>query len=171
MNHLASPETLVELKGGTERIAKDQKEKTEPPVSNFPVSAFTGELSMILAVVDDLLFLSKIQQTAQHVGVAVKSAQPADLPGLAIQDVPNALIIDLSHRSGKALEVLRTFKSDLKTKEIAAIGFVSHVQNDLIAAARDAGCDLVLARSAFVSQLPSLLQRFSGTGTAGRAAE
>ena len=126
---------------------------------------------MILAVVDDLLFLSKIQQTAQHIGVAVKSARPADLPKLAIGDIPNAFIIDLSHRSGKALEVLRTLKSDFKTKDIAVIGFVSHVQNDLIAAARDAGCDLVLARSAFVSQLPSLLQRFSGTDMAGPTAE
>ena len=126
---------------------------------------------MILAVVGDLLFLSKIQQAAQHVGGAVKSARPADLPDLAIEDVPNALIIDLNHRSGKAVDVLRTLKSDLKTKEIAVIGFVSHVQYDLIAAARDAGCDLVLARSAFVSQLPSLLQRFSGTGTTGHAAE
>jgi DNA-binding NarL/FixJ family response regulator len=125
---------------------------------------------MILAVVDDLLFLSKIQQTAQQVGVAVKSARPADIPGLAIEDVPNALIIDLNHRSGEALQVLRTFKSDLKTKGIAVIGFISHIQSDHIAAARDAGCDLVLARSAFVSQLPSLLQRFSGAGTAGRTA-
>ena len=47
---------------------------------------------MILAVVGDLLFLSKIQQAAQHVGGAVKSARPADLPDLAIEDVPNALI-------------------------------------------------------------------------------
>jgi DNA-binding NarL/FixJ family response regulator len=126
---------------------------------------------MILAVVDDLLFLSKIQQTAQHVGVAVKSARPADLAKLAMEVVPNALIIDLNHRSGKALEVLRTLKAHLKTKDIAVIGFVSHVQHDLIAAARDAGYDLVLARSAFASQLPSLLQRFSGTGTTGRSAE
>jgi DNA-binding NarL/FixJ family response regulator len=126
---------------------------------------------MILAVVDDLFFLSKIQQTAQHVGVAVKSARPADLPDLALEDVPNALIIDLNHRSGKALEVLRSLKSDLKTKHIAVIGFVSHVQNELIAAARDAGCDLILARSAFVSQLPSLFQRFSGTGTGRPTAE
>jgi DNA-binding NarL/FixJ family response regulator len=126
---------------------------------------------MILAVVDDLLFLSKIQEAAKHLGVAVKSARPTDLPDLAIQDVPSAIIIDLNHRSGKVLEVLRTLKSDLKTKGIAVIGFVSHVQSDLIAAARDAGCDLVLARSAFVSQLPSLLQRFSGTGTAGRTAD
>ena len=126
---------------------------------------------MILAVVDDLLFLSKIQQTAQHVGVAVKSARPADLPELAMEDVPNALILDLNHRSGKAVEVLRALKSDLKTKDIAVIGFVSHVQNDLIAAARDAGCDIVLARSAFVSQLPSLLQRFSGTDPPRRTME
>ena len=126
---------------------------------------------MILAVVDDLLFLSKIQQTGQRIGVAVKSARPADLPDLAIQDVPNALIIDLNHRSGKALEVLHTLRSDIRTKEITVIGFVSHVQTNLIAAARDAGCDLVLARSAFVSQLPSLLRRFSETGTAGRTAE
>jgi hypothetical protein len=69
------------------------------------------------------------------------------------------------------LEVLRTLKSDSKTKAFAVIGFLSHVQNDLIAAARHAGCDLILARSAFVSQLPNLLQRLSGTGTAGHAAE
>ena len=117
---------------------------------------------MILAMVDDLLFLSKIQQTARHLGVAVKSAPPADLPKLASEDIPNALLLDLNHRSGKALEVLRTLKSDLKTKDIAVIGFVAHVQTELIAAARHAGCDLILARSAFVRQLPSLLQRFSG---------
>jgi len=117
--------------------------------------------AMILALVDDLLFLSKIQETAKHLGVAVESARPGDLAKLAIQDVPNALIIDLNHRSGKALEVLRTLKSDLKTKDIAVIGFVSHVQSELIRAARAAGCDQVLARSAFASQLPSLLQRYS----------
>jgi CheY-like chemotaxis protein len=116
---------------------------------------------MILAVVDDLLFLSKIQETAKHLGVDVKAAQPADLPDAAHATVPTAFLIDLNHRSGKALEVLHALKSDSTTKDIAVIGFVSHVQSELIAAARDAGCDLVLARSAFASQLPSLLRRFS----------
>jgi len=116
---------------------------------------------MIQVVVDDLLFLAKIQETAKHLGVAVESVGIADLPKRAAEDVPSALIIDLNHRSGKAVEVLRTLKSDLKTRDLAAIGFVSHVQEDLIAAARHAGCDLILARSAFVRQLPSLLQQFS----------
>jgi CheY-like chemotaxis protein len=126
---------------------------------------------MVLAVVDDLLFLSKIRQTVQHVGVAVESAGPADLLKPAIERAPNALIIDLNQRSSKALAVLRTVKSDSKTKDIAIFGFVAYVPNDLIAAARDADRDFILARSAFVSQLPNLLQRLSGTGTAGHAAE
>ena len=117
---------------------------------------------MILAVVDDILFLSKIQETAKHLGVALQPAGPADALNLAIADVPSALIIDLNHGSGKALEVLRGLKSEVKTKDIAVIAFVSHVQNELIAAARAAGCDQVLARSAFVKQLASLLQGFSG---------
>jgi len=116
---------------------------------------------MILAVVDDLLFLSKIQQSAKLLGIAVESAQPADLPQLAIENAPKALIIDLNHRSGRALEVLHILKSDLKTRDLPVIGFVSHIQSTLINAARDAGCDFVLARSAFVRELPSLLQRFS----------
>jgi CheY-like chemotaxis protein len=114
---------------------------------------------MILAMVDDLLFLSKIQETARHLGVRVEAVQPAGLP--APGDLPDALIIDLNHRSGKALEVLRGLKSDSNTKGVAIIGFVSHVQNELITGAREAGCDVVLARSAFVNQLPSLLQRYS----------
>ena len=116
-------------------------------------------------MVDDLLFLSKIQETARHLGVEVKVAQPANLPEAALAAAPAAFLIDLNHRSGKALEVLRTLKSDSKTKDIAVIGFVSHVQSELIAAAGDAGCDLVLARSAFVSQLPSLMQRLSRSAT------
>jgi hypothetical protein len=37
------------------------------------------------------------------------------------------------------------------------IGFASHVDRDLIAAAKAAGCGEVLARSVFFSRLPALL--------------
>jgi len=122
---------------------------------------------MILAMVDDLLFLSKIQETAKHLGVEVKAAQPEGLSELAVEAAPTALIIDLNHRSGKSLAVLRALKAEAKTQSLPAVGFVSHVQNELIAAARVGGCDLVLARSAFVSQLPSLLRRYSKPETPG----
>jgi len=122
---------------------------------------------MILAMVDDLLFLSRIQETAKQLGVEVKAVQPADLPQAAVEAAPSALMIDLNHRSGKSLTVLRALKAESGTASIPAVGFVSHVQTELIAAAREAGCNLVLARSAFAGQLASLLQRFSKSETPG----
>jgi len=38
------------------------------------------------------------------------------------------------------------------------VGFVSHVQTETIAAARAAGIDEVMARSAFVARLATLLE-------------
>lgn len=123
---------------------------------------------MILAVVDDLFFLSKIQQTAQQVGVAVEAVPPAQLEERLKQVAADAVILDLNHRSGSVAEVLRALKSNPATKGIPAVGFVSHVQSDMIEAARAAGCDLVLARSAFSQELPKLLEKLTGRGkTAG----
>ena len=115
--------------------------------------------AIILTIVDDLLFLSKIHQTAQLTGVTVKPADPTEGPQKIANEAPQAIIIDLNHRSLSVLEFIRTLKAHPKTKTIPLVGFVSHVQSDLIAAAREAGCDTVLARSAFTEQLPELLKR------------
>jgi hypothetical protein len=39
------------------------------------------------------------------------------------------------------------------------IGYLSHVQGELKQKAHEAGCDMVLARSAFSQNLPNLLRR------------
>ncbi|MGB7329904.1 MAG: response regulator, partial [Terriglobales bacterium] len=49
-------------------------------------------------------------------------------------------------------------KSKLK-KETSIIGFLSHVQGVLKQKAHEAGCDMVLPRSAFSQNLPQLLRR------------
>lgn len=121
---------------------------------------------MLLAVVEDLLFLSKIQQTAQLVNVAVKPIDLAKLTEEIARASPRAVILDLNHRSGSALEVLGTLKRNSATKHVPVVGFVSHVQTDLINAARHAGCDLVMARSAFTQQLPELLRKLAGSEAA-----
>ena len=117
---------------------------------------------MILAAVEDLIFLSKIQETARLMGVAV---EPADLKKVSegfAQPSVRAIILDLNHRSGAAIDLLRTLKANPATRRIEIVGFLSHVQGDLAAAARQAGCDLVLARSEFSQQLPQLLRRLAG---------
>lgn len=114
----------------------------------------------IVAVVDDLIFVSKIQQTAKLLGVEVETVSPEKLESL---EAPAAVIIlDLNHRAGRALETLRALKANPSTQGIPVIGFLSHVEADLAAAARQAGCDVLMARSAFTRELPQLLFKYGG---------
>lgn len=121
---------------------------------------------MILVAVEDLIFLSKIQETARAVGVAIETVGPENIAERAMRGAVSAVIIDLNHRSGAAVEIVRTLKSNPSTQHIPVTGFLSHVQADLATAAREAGCDQVMARSAFTQQLPQLLQKLAETQTA-----
>jgi CheY-like chemotaxis protein len=112
----------------------------------------------LLVVVDDLFFLSKIQQTAKLLGVSVETVTPGNLAERAEQAPVRGVILDLNHRSGSALDALRAIKADAKVGRTPVVGFLSHVQTDLAAAAREAGCDLVLARSIFSQKLPEVLR-------------
>lgn len=119
----------------------------------------------ILLLIDDLFFLAKVQQTAKLVGVAVEQITPDQLRERAVAEQPKAVILDLNHRSGAAVDQIRTLKNLAGTRGIPLVGFLSHVQGDLAQSARSAGCDMVLARSAFSQQLTELLRRLAGAET------
>jgi DNA-binding NarL/FixJ family response regulator len=119
----------------------------------------------VFVIVDNLIFLSKIQQTAKQAGIALEVIEPSTAESRLRGASAGSVILDLNHRSGPALDVLRALKGNPATVNIHVIGFLSHVQGDLAAAARAAGCDTVLARSAFAQQLPELLSKLAG-GTA-----
>ncbi|HLY61519.1 MAG TPA: response regulator [Terriglobia bacterium] len=116
----------------------------------------------ILTLVDDLIFLAKIQQTAKQVGVILESVEPSSVKERATASSAHSIILDLNHRSGAALKVARAIKGDPATSHVRVMGFLSHVQTDLAAAAREAGCDDVLARSTFAQKLPQLLMKLAG---------
>ena len=113
----------------------------------------------LLASVDDLFFLAKIQETARALGVTVITYDPRRWLAAAVEARPQLIIIDLNCRQIPALECIGGLKSDPATRPIRIVGFASHVQEELISAARAAGCDIVLARSAFSQQLPALLRK------------
>ena len=113
-------------------------------------------------IVDDLFFLSKIQQTAKLLGLRVEVVSPGELAERVAQIPVCGVILDLNHRSGSALDTLRAIKADAKIGATRVVGFLSHVQTDLATAAREAGCDLVLARSTFSQKLPELLRDMAG---------
>jgi DNA-binding NarL/FixJ family response regulator len=73
-------------------------------------------------------------------------------------DKPTLIIVDLNNLAAKPLTIIPKLKSKLK-KETNIIGFVSHVQGELKMKATEAGCDMVLPRSAFSQNLAQLLRR------------
>jgi len=68
------------------------------------------------------------------------------------------VILDLNSSKLDPLGVIAELKSDPLTRGIRMVGFVSHVHAEIIAAARGAGIDEVLARSAFVDRLGEMLK-------------
>ncbi|MGH9453218.1 MAG: hypothetical protein ACRD2O_04520 [Terriglobia bacterium] len=120
----------------------------------------------IIVVVEDLIFLSKIQQTAKLLGIAVESSNPATVKERLTASDMGAVILDLNHGSGQAVTLLKEMKNDPATQQVTVVGFLSHVQTGLAAEARAAGCDVLLARSAFTQKLPELLQHYAGIQTA-----
>ena len=117
---------------------------------------------MILCVVDDLMFSVKISSTAKAVNarVAFERAPRGVLPRLR-GERPSLVIFDLNSSRLAPIETIAEIKNDPELRGIRTLGYVSHVQGDVIAAARAAGCDEVLARSAFSDRLPAILSSAS----------
>lgn len=114
---------------------------------------------MILAVLDDLLFTSKIRNAATQIGTAVRFARSsADALAEMRKSVPSLVIFDLNSSRTDPLMTLAEMKKDSALATIPTIGFASHLQSDVINAARDAGMDEVLARSSFTLRLGDIIR-------------
>jgi CheY-like chemotaxis protein len=114
----------------------------------------------VIGVLSDLMFMVKIQEAAKRAGleaVFVKSKQEA--LDQARQE-PAVIIVDLNNSGVDALDVIAELKADEQTRKVRLVGFVSHVQADLKQAAQQKGCDIVIARSAFSQNLPTILSRY-----------
>ena len=112
----------------------------------------------ILAAVEDLLFKSKISETASQLGIeATFPRNPRRLLEAMHESPPDLLVLDLNSARFESLTLLEDMSSDEATRDVPTVGFLSHVQKDLAVAAREAGCDRVVARSAFTKDLPQIL--------------
>ena len=122
----------------------------------------------VLAAVEDLLFRSKISETAETLGIEARFPRNRRKVVEAIRESPpDLLVLDLNSARFEPLDLLRTIKSDEVGRQTPTVGFLSHVQRDLAIAAKEAGCDRVMARSAFTRDLPKVLAGGEATDEAG----
>jgi PleD family two-component response regulator len=118
---------------------------------------------MILVAVDDMLFSSKIRTVAKLTGVDITFARtPAEIVEQSRVLQPSLVIFDLNSTKAAPLETVAALKADPSLASIPTLGFVSHVHTELIGAARAAGIDDVMARSAFAGNLAEILQAAAG---------
>src|SRR5690242_15646524 len=138
----------------------------QPPVNgeggDQPVAADAP--TRVVCFIDDLFFLAKIQEVARKLGVKVEFAKAEkdviDRLTSEEEEKPSLIIFDLNNANAKPLSTIPRLKSKLK-KQTSIVGFLSHVQGDLKVKAQEAGCDMVVPRSAFSQNLPALLRRHS----------
>lgn len=119
---------------------------------------------VILAILDDLLFTSKMRSTAKQTGATLSVAKTRDAALAEMRaNRPAMVIFDLDNPRTNPLGIIADMKGDPALADIPTVGFVSHVHTELIDAARKAGVAEVMARSMFAERLPQILARGIGT--------
>ena len=121
---------------------------------------------MVLCLVDDLIFSIKISTAAKALAAPVFFERSPEMALARVREKqPSLVILDLNSTKLRPLEIIAQMKSDPSLKAVRTLGYVSHVQTDVIAAARAAGIDEVLARSAFSERLGQILSASSTRST------
>ena len=134
---------------------------SQPAPNMDPVNQREDAPTRIFAFIDDLFFVAKIQEISRKLNVKVefvKSDKDIAEKTENIEEKPSLIIVDLNSNSIKPLPVISKMRSKYK-KGTSIVGFVSHVQGDLKVKAQEAGCDVVMPRSAFSQNLPNILRR------------
>lgn len=109
------------------------------------------------------MFTSKIKTTARQIGASVSIARSLDSALAEMRAQPPSLVIlDLNNPRTNPLAIVREMKADPLLAAIPTVGFASHVQVDVIDAARKAGVGEVMARSMFTERLAQILTKASG---------
>jgi CheY-like chemotaxis protein len=113
----------------------------------------------VLAVLEDLFFSVKINESAKRSGLAIEFVKSEHDALEKARDHPTVIIVDLNFGGIDPVQLITKLKADEHTRSVSIIGYVSHVQAELKQQAQEAGCNMVLARSAFSQNLQQILRR------------
>jgi PleD family two-component response regulator len=121
------------------------------------------EPKRVLAVVNDLFFSVKISDAAKRSGMELEFVKDPNAVIEKAKTKPSLIILDLNFDAVGPLELIGRLKETSDTSGISLIGYLSHIQGELKLQAQEAGCDMVLARSAFSQNMSQIFKRHSGT--------
>jgi CheY-like chemotaxis protein len=163
-NTADAPYSSAEFRGNGQNGHHQNGHFAEPGSRETVVAPLREDAPVrIYCFIEDLFFLAKIQEAARKIGVKVAFVKADKDIVSRLADVPEGsrpslIVFDLNNVGAKPLTLIPRLKSKMK-RGTSVIGFLSHLQGDLKAKAMEAGCDMVMPRSAFSQNLPNLLRR------------
>lgn len=127
--------------------------------NNILTTTEATDTPLVLAVVEDLFFGTKIADAAKRAGGKIIFATTPEAMWQRIQSKPALVVFDLTFDRMQPLDVLRTMQADSQYEGLKTLGFLPHVREDLKQAAIGAGCGTVLPRSVFSLRMNEVLQK------------
>src|SRR5262249_60518801 len=122
-------------------------------IDRAPGGGWAVYVADVAYLVGDLLFVSKIGEAADHLGVAVQGARDADrLAELARE--ARLVLVDLGHPA--AMAALERLASDPATAAVESVGFVGHGGLDGMETGKALGCRRGLAQGQRAAEGPPL---------------
>ena len=108
----------------------------------------------VVYLIQDMLFSSKLRETAKQSAVSVQAAREPAAWAEAARGAKLA-IVDL--RLPAALAALDALAAAGAPAGVRIVGFIDHERTDVMDAARAKGCTDVMAKGQFANALPKLL--------------
>ena len=121
------------------------------------------ESKRVLAVVTDLFFSVKLSEAAKRNGMPLEFVKSGEEVLEKARSRPTLIVFDLNFDAVEPLKLIAQLKGDPDTRSVSLLGYLSHIQGELKQQAQEAGCDMVMARSAFSQNLMQIFKRHSGT--------
>jgi CheY-like chemotaxis protein len=119
----------------------------------------TREQQRILAIVDDLLFASRIEGSLSSAGYAVQCAPvTAEAAAIAREWRPDAVVVSFGVPFRDWEGVIRAIRAEPTLRETPMLAFGPHVDMAGRAAAVAAGATRVVTNGAFFNRMPAVME-------------
>jgi CheY-like chemotaxis protein len=124
-------------------------------------------MATVVALVDDLMFLSRIREAAKGHGLEVKAVRTEADALAGARAGARLVIMDLDSPRLPVAAALSGLRADPSLTALPVVGFFSHVEAQRGRDAAAAGCTTVLPRSAFVQKLDALMAEAAAASRGG----
>lgn len=109
----------------------------------------------VVYLVQDMLFSSKIRETAKPLGLTWQGLR--DPAALVAAAAAGAKLVILDLRLPASLEALGALAANPAAAVVPSVGFIDHELTEVMDTARARGCTQVMAKGQFSTSLPRLL--------------